>query len=155
MIPIEINGHSFKGLIQYLIGPKGDDKYAPKELRKLIYTANMAEHKPRNSREVIAIMAYYSREEVRLGLMQSAEVRGRGGAINKLKPPVRHIVLAFPDGSKPEKALIKDAVQGALSSLEGHNGRTFADHQYAVYLHQDTDHWHVHIVINLIDQAAR
>lgn len=154
MIPIEINGHSFKGLINYLVTFKDGDFSAHQGLRRLVHTANMVEHKPKNSRDVIAVMAHYAREDVRRGLMELAQIRGRGGAINNRKPPVRHIVLAFPDGAMPEKDLIKVAVKGALSSLDTHNGRSLADHQYAVYLHQDTDHWHVHVVVNLIDHRT-
>lgn len=86
--------------------------------------------------------------------MEAANVRGCAREINKEKPPVRHIIFAFPPGVSEDKTFIKETVKEALSSLESVQGRTLAQHQYAVFLHQDTDHWHVHVVVNMIDHRT-
>lgn len=151
MVPVEVRGHSFKGLIKYLSAPKrGSTNQAPED-RRLVFTANMDAYKPRNAKEVVAIMAHLCREEVRRGLMEAAQVRGRSREINLKKKPVLHLVLAFPYGAEPEPKFVRSAVKEALSALEAHKDRTLADHQYAVFLHQDTEHWHVHVVVNLVD----
>ncbi len=153
MIPVEIMGHSFKGVISYLAqGKKGTN--GGSEKRRMIYTKNMEELAPRSWREVYAIMTRYASEDVRRGLMQVANVRGCAREINNDKPPVRHIILAFPSGAQPKKGMVKGAVHEALSSLGSLQKRTLADHQYAVFLHEDTDNWHIHIVVNMIDHRT-
>ena len=153
MIPVEIMGHSFKGVISYLAqGKKGTSGGAEK--RRMIYTKNMEELAPRNWKEVYAIMTRCASEDVRRGLMQVANVRGYAREINNEKPLVRHIILAFPPGAKPKQRMVRQAVHEALSSLTSVQKRTLADHQYAVFLHEDTDNWHVHIVVNMVDHRT-
>lgn len=153
MIPVEIMGHSFKGVISYLAqGKKGTSGGAEK--RRMVYTKNMEELAPRNWKEVYAIMTRYASEDIRRGLMQVANVRGCAREINAEKPIVRHIILAFPSGAQPRKGIVKRAVHEALSSLTSVQKRTLADHQYAVFLHEDTDNWHVHIVVNMVDHRT-
>ncbi len=153
MIPVEMRGFSFKGVMAYLANSKRGKAEVPKELRRMVFTMNMEEFNPRSWKEASAIMACFAREDVRRGLMESAVVRGRGGAIS-LKPPVYHLVLAFPDGTKPNPKQVRGTVREALSALEGVNGKTLADHQYAFFLHQDTGHWHAHVVVNLVDHRT-
>lgn len=153
MIPVEIMGHSFKGVISYLAqGKKG--ARGGSEKRRMIYTKNMEELAPRSWKEVYMIMARYASEDVRRGLMQAANVRGCAREINNEKPPVRHIILAFPPGTQPKKGIVRRAVHEALSSLGSVQKKTLADHQYAVFLHEDTDNWHVHIVVNMVDHRT-
>ncbi len=126
MIPKEISGHSFKGLVNYLkMGKKGAVN-VDLEKRKLLFTTNMKEFAPKSWREIYKIMAHYSSENVRRGLMEVANVRGNSREINKDKPPVRHIIFAFPSGASTDKAFIKETVREALSSLESVQDRTLA-----------------------------
>lgn len=154
MIPVEKRGHSFKGIITYLTHPKRGDENPDPRLRRMVFTGNMESWKPRSAREVIALMAHFSRQDVRRGLMASAGVRGHTRAINTGKPPVMHLTLAFPPGADPDPQFVRTAVREALQSLEAHQGRTLADHQYAAFLHRDTAHWHIHVVVNLVDHRT-
>lgn len=99
-------------------------------------------------------MAHFSREDVRCGLMASAKVRGHTRAINMAKPTVMHLTLAFPPAASQEPRFVRTAVREALQALESHQDRTLADHQYAAFLHHDTEHWHIHIVINMVDHRT-
>lgn len=151
MIPIEVRGRSFKGLIAYLSSPPPQRPKQDKSLRRMVFTGNMEEFNPRSPQEVAAIMARHAREDVRRGLMEAANVRGRARTLDMKAPPVFHLILSFPPGMPLHPHPVKQAVRQALQALEGNNGRSLADHQYAAFLHTDTDNPHLHVVVNLID----
>lgn len=153
MIPVEFRGFSFKGLVSYL----GSDKEKTadnKDKRRLIYIANMANFKPKNAHEASQIMAFYTKGTTRQGLMKAAGVKGWANPVNTDKPPVLHLVFSPPEGLELDIKNIQSFVKSALFRLGSHDGRTLADHQYIVFLHQDTDHWHVHVALNLVDHRT-
>lgn len=70
------------------------------------------------------------------------------GAVAAMNPrvedPVYHLVLTWPSYETPTQAQVQQAVAMQMRALG------FAGHQYVAAFHTDTDHPHVHVVINKV-----
>lgn len=55
-----------------------------------------------------------------------------------------HLVVSFPEGERPSRRQIED-IEDRLSAALG-----FGDHQRVSAVHQNTDHWHLHVAINKV-----
>ncbi len=55
-----------------------------------------------------------------------------------------HLVVSFPRGEKPTRAQMED-IEDRLCEAIG-----FGDHQRVSAVHQNTDHWHLHVAINRV-----
>lgn len=55
-----------------------------------------------------------------------------------------HLVLSFPEGEQPAREQLEDIEDRVCEALG------FAEHQRISAVHQDTDHWHVHVAINKV-----
>lgn len=55
-----------------------------------------------------------------------------------------HLVLSFPEGERPTREQLEDIEDRVCEALG------LAEHQRVSAVHQDTDHWHVHVAINKV-----
>jgi hypothetical protein len=55
-----------------------------------------------------------------------------------------HLVLSFPEGERPSREQLEDIEDRVCEALG------FGEHQRISAVHQDTDHWHVHVAINKV-----
>ncbi len=55
-----------------------------------------------------------------------------------------HLVLSFPEGERPNREQLEDIEDRVCEALG------FGEHQRVSAVHQDTDHWHVHVAINKV-----
>ena len=80
----------------------------------------------------------------------AAEMQAVAAQNSRCKDPVMHVVLSWQEGEKPSAEQWQGAVKHALSSLNDRDGRGISDHQYMAVAHADTDHFHVHIMVNRV-----
>jgi hypothetical protein len=74
----------------------------------------------------------------------SAEMKAAADANPRIKDPVYHAVLSWREGEKPsDKQMIEAAV--AAQKAVG-----MAGHQYVFAIHRDTEHAHIHMMINRV-----
>ena len=135
MIPkINARGHSFKGIMTYLIHDK--DKAKTSERVAWVKTGNMLTSDPMKAAKV---MAWTDKNAGYLKL--------KSGVSNAGRPPeagaALHYSLAWAIGENPSKDHQLEQVLATLKcqKLEGH--------EYVVVAHNDTTHVHVHVVVNL------
>lgn len=62
----------------------------------------------------------------------------------RVEDPVYHFILSWPEHEKPAPELIFDAAQHAVQSLG------FAEHQYVIAVHANTDNIHCHVAMNRV-----
>jgi len=66
--------------------------------------------------------------------------------------PVAHYIISWPSDEKPTKEQWQASVKQVLESQrDERRGLSFADNQYMAVAHDDTDDFHVHIMVNRID----
>lgn len=65
---------------------------------------------------------------------------------SRAEQPVYHLSLNYADGDNPSKEMMLQDANRTLSTLD------LADHQAVIVSHKDTDHRHVHIMVNRIHQ---
>ena len=71
------------------------------------------------------------------------------GGRNPIEKPVYHWALAYhPDDNVTDEQMLKDTEE----FLENMG---FGNTQYVVIAHHDTDHPHVHVIANIVDNAAK
>ena len=135
MIPkINPRGHSFKGVITYLMHDKGKAKTA--ERVAWYATGNMLTSDPMKAAKV---MAWTDKNADYLKLKSGVSNAGRPTEAGA----VYHYALSWAKGENPDKEHQLEQVLATLKcqKLEGH--------EYVIVAHNDTDHIHVHIVVNL------
>jgi hypothetical protein len=59
-----------------------------------------------------------------------------------------HLVISFADGERPSRGQIED-IEDTICAAIG-----FGDHQRVSAVHQNTDHWHLHVAINKVHPAT-
>ena len=132
MIPrIQRRGYSFKGITAYLMHDKGA---LTSERVAWTATGNL---RTNDIFKAATIMAF---TDMRREEMRSNSVGARSKAGN-----VYHTSLSWAAGEKPRKEHQRETVQAYLK----HQG--LDKHQYYMVGHRDTDHAHVHIVVNLVN----
>lgn len=62
----------------------------------------------------------------------------------RCEDPVYHFILSWPEHEKPAPEAIFDAAQHAISALG------FAEHQYVIAVHANTDNVHAHVAMNRV-----
>lgn len=80
----------------------------------------------------------------------AAEMQSVAAQNSRCKDPVMHVVLTWQEGEKPTAKQWKESVRHALSSLNDRNGNGISDHQFMAVAHDDTDHFHVHVMVNRV-----
>ncbi|HQT47666.1 MAG TPA: relaxase/mobilization nuclease domain-containing protein, partial [Acidocella sp.] len=74
----------------------------------------------------------------------------------RCKEPALHVVLAWQSGEHPTEAQQREAVARVLVNMQDRDGRDMSGHQWVAVLHKDTDHDHLHVLINRVDpETAR
>ena len=73
-----------------------------------------------------------------------AEMKAVASENLRVNDPVYHYQLCWQEGEQPSKAQWKAAAERSIRSLG------FEEHQYILAPHTDTDHFHVHIMVNRV-----
>lgn len=135
MIPKIGRGASFKGLGEYLLHDKGADS---SERVAWTETRNLATNR---AEAAIGVMAATAMDQARL--KREAEVKATG---RKARETVQHVTLSWSpeeseDLTREEMVSAADGVLGALGAQ---------DHQVLIVAHTDSEHRHIHLVINRV-----
>ena len=127
-------GRSFKGVGRYLLdGPRGKPRPAD-ALGEILYFNLPAVREPRHA---FGIMAATARDADALKELAGVGPGGRTGS-----KPVYHFVLSWSIDEPVTEEQVLAAAEEALLELG------FDDRQAVAVVHHDTDHLHVHIVVN-------
>ncbi|PJN95210.1 hypothetical protein CNY89_09840, partial [Amaricoccus sp. HAR-UPW-R2A-40] len=135
MNPVEIGtGKSFKGLAAYLLHDRGQAQTANRVAWAQSY--NLDDADPERAWRLMAATAMSADR-----LKDAAGIKRGKKAVNT----AWHFSLNFNPADRPTEAVQRAAVESALKALglDGHQGLAVA--------HDDTDHRHVHVMVNLID----
>lgn len=137
MNPTKVSrGSSFKGAASYLlaghIGEENPDRVAWSA------TQNVGTEDIRIAAKIMAA-TWYDADEVKRA--NGWDGRGRGTT----KKPVLHLVMSWDEGQRPDAPHMEQAARDMLK----HMGLETA--QAAMVGHNDSDHAHVHIIVNMID----
>jgi len=134
MNPVEIGkGKSFKGLAAYLLHDTGRAQSAERVGWSQSFNLDGAD-----AERAWKLMA---------ATAMSADKLKEAAGIKKGKPvtnSVYHLALSFNPGDRPSEQTQRAAVTGALSALG------LEQYQALAIGHTDTDHAHVHVMVNLI-----
>ena len=136
-------GGSFKGVVDYCLSEgrarederdeRGEDKAGRVAWSE---TRNVAAEDPRQAARVMAATASRSED-----LKQLAGVKAGGRALEK---PVCHYSLSWGKDEKPNLQEMGRAVTESLEKMG------LADRQAVMIAHRDTEHPHVHVVVNRV-----
>ncbi|MFW9345542.1 TraI/MobA(P) family conjugative relaxase [Xanthomonas perforans] len=75
----------------------------------------------------------------------AAEMRAVAAENKRVGDPVYHYQLAWQEGEKPTREQWEAAAKKSVDALG------FKDHQYVIAAHSDTDHFHVHVMVNRVN----
>ena len=129
-------GRSFKGLGAYLVeGPRGKPRPA-QAVGEILYLNLPAVREPRHA---FNIMAATARDADALKELAGIPSGGRRG-----EKPVYHLVLSWAVEERVTEEQVHGAVEEALLELG------LEDRQAVVMVHRDTDHLHVHAMVNRV-----
>ena len=147
-------GTSFGGVAAYCLGldretldaarekriAKGEslvvERIAPSARVEWSETRNLATTDIRRAARQMAATTQYAGELKRLA--------GGSQAGRPLAKPVYHYTLSWAEGERPDRAQMSRAVDESLKALG------MEDRQAFVVAHNDTDHRHVHVVVNRV-----
>ena len=145
---VHTGGASFKGVVDYCLSEgrarederddlRGEDRGQDKAGRVAwSETRNVAAADPRQAARVMAATASRSEE-----LKELAGVKAGGRALEK---PVCHYSLSWGKDEKPNLQAMGRAVTESLEKMG------LADRQAVMIAHRDTEHPHVHVVVNRV-----
>ncbi|MEW6691083.1 MAG: relaxase/mobilization nuclease domain-containing protein [Pseudomonadota bacterium] len=134
MVPkILSSGRSFKGLAQYLTH---DPKAQTQQRVAWTHTLNCAHDDPAS-----AVHEMYTTQLDAEALKEQAGVRAGGRALQK---PVKHFSLNWHPNEEPTREHMIATTEGFLK----HMG--WQEHQALLVAHSDTEHPHVHVMLNAI-----
>lgn len=135
MNPVEIGtGKSFKGLAAYLL--HDPNRAQTSERVGWAQSFNLDDADPNRAWRLMAATA------------MSADQLKEAAGIKKGKPAKNtayHLALSFNPDDDPSEDIQRAAVTGALQALG------LQDYQALAISHTDTDHLHVHVMVNLIN----
>ena len=136
-------GGSFKGVVDYCLSEgrareDGRDERGEDKAGRVAWseTRNVAAEDPRQAARVMAATASRSED-----LKQLAGVKAGGRALEK---PVCHYSLSWGKDEKPNLQAMGRAVTESLEKMG------LADRQAVMIAHRDTEHPHVHVVVNRV-----
>lgn len=78
----------------------------------------------------------------------SAEMKAVAGENTRVKDPVLHMVISWPEGERPTREQWTAAVDTTVKQL-GLEG-----HQFMAVAHEDTENFHVHIMANRVHEQS-
>jgi hypothetical protein len=134
MIPRTSSGRGFKGAAAYYLHDKGANTSTRVAFT---HTLNLVQDNPRRA---IAEMIYTAEHSQQLKEAAGIKATGR-----KLEKPVYTFSLSWHPSEKPTPQHMKEAGISALKALK------MDHHQVLMVAHNDTEHPHIHLVINRID----
>ncbi len=136
MIPkINNRGHSFKGVIAYLIHDK--DRAETSERLAWSHTENLHTNDPEKAAK---LMAWTAMNAEKLKKESGGSAVGRKPSAGE----VWHSSLAWALGEDPSIEHQRDT---ARDYIQKHG---LSEHEYMIIGHNDTDHVHAHVVVNLV-----
>ena len=147
MVPNVSRGYSFKGVTAYLLHDKrehsGNAPEAGTAERVGFTRLYNFRDEARTPEEAAKVMAFTAREADRI--KRDAGVAATGGKATA--PPVLHGSLSWAKSEAPTQAEKEAAVHEALQTVG-----LGVDKGFQIYLveHTDTEHSHVHFVVNLV-----
>ncbi len=127
------SGRSFKGLAQYLTH---DPKEQTANRVAWTHTLNCA-----NDHVPSAVHEMYTTMQDADALKQEAGIKPGGRPLQK---PVKHFSLNWHPDNAPSKEHMIEATQSFLEHMGWH------EHQALLAAHSDTDHAHVHVMLNAV-----
>lgn len=136
IVKINRRGHSFKGIASYLMHDKGADS-----IQRVAWyeTGNLLTDDPK---EAAKIMAYTDMNAKQLKRDNGSSMAGRQATAGA----VYHYSLSWAHGENPDPEHQKAKAKATLEQLG------LERHQYLLVAHNDTQHAHLHIVVNLTNQ---
>jgi hypothetical protein len=146
MLPNIVRGHSFKGVIDYLMHDKREDGKGilPSSARVgFTHVLNFIGDEARDPFEAGKIMALTVRDK---DYLKEAAGVGKGGRKAE-KPPVWHTSLAWHPDETIDKAEMMRAVDGCLKAVGLGLDKGY---QVVVVQHTDEPQPHLHVVVNLV-----
>ncbi|WP_226562507.1 relaxase/mobilization nuclease domain-containing protein [Salipiger thiooxidans] len=126
-------GSSFAGAGLYYLHDRNADT---DERVAFTHTENLLTDNPETAMKVMAWTALHQSE-----LKAAAGVKATG---RKLEKPVHTFMLSWAPGEDPDHEHMIETARSAVSALG------LADHEAVFVGHDDTDHAHVHIIVNRV-----
>ena len=139
IVKINSRGHSFKGVMAYLMHDKGEAKSA--ERVAWYETANLHTNDPERAAR---FMAWTDKNADAI----KAEAGGSSAGRKSEAGSVYHYSLSWAHGETPDQAHQREQAEATLERLG------LAKNQYVLVSHNDTSHAHVHVVVNLTDHET-
>lgn len=144
MIPrLTIGGASFKGAALYYLADKREPGEAVRTTTDRVAWTQTVNLPTDDADRAWRMMAHTAMSQS--ALKQAAGVKATG---RKLTKPVMAYSLAWsPDEAPPDKAEMIEAAKASLAALG------LEQHQALIVCHTDTEHPHVHVIVNRVDPA--
>lgn len=120
MIAHAVTGSGFKGVVSYLETGYGKDASGRVEWSQV---RNLASEDMKLS---ASIMRHTANQSVRC------------------KKPVYHMAISWPEGDNVNKEIMEQVAERTLNDIG------LAEHQALIVAHNDTDHEHIHMVVNRV-----
>lgn len=120
MIAHAVTGSGFKGVVSYLETGSSKDAHGRVAWSQV---RNLASEDLRLS---ASIMRHSANQSVRC------------------KKPVYHMAISWPEGDKVDDATMQKVAQSTLEDIG------LAEHQALIVAHNDTEHKHIHVVVNRV-----
>ncbi|WP_244832494.1 relaxase/mobilization nuclease domain-containing protein [Caballeronia sp. TF1N1] len=133
MIPHTNSGRGFVGLVRYLMHDKGA---TTTDRVDHIHTENIVGG---TARAALSEMLWTFKRQRELKISAGVKLTGR-----KLEKPVYHLSLSWHPSENPSHAQMVQAARDALA-VQG-----LQDHQVLMVIHNDTDHRHIHLMVNRV-----
>lgn len=137
MIPrVARRGHSFKGAGQYYLHDKQADTA---ERVAFTYTRNLPTANPQLALHMMIFTATHSAD-----LKEASGIKAEAGGRQQSAGSVYSYSLSWHTEQEPDKAAMIAAANTTLERLG------LSEHQVLIVAHNDTDHAHVHVIVNLV-----
>jgi hypothetical protein len=135
MVPrITSKGHSFKGAGAYFLHDLGKAKTA--ERVAFTRTLNMLTNDPEAALKIMAWTALHAGD--------LKEISGQKTTGRKAENPVYNFTLAWAPDQNPDQAHMVQFAERALNTLG------LKEHEALLIAHNDTDHKHLHVMVNRV-----
>ena len=106
---------------------------------------NRRGHVDRDTGEIVRYRGDYLLSDNLLSLETAdAEMKATAAENPRCKDPVYHYIIAWQEGEKPSREQWEAATKKTLDDLG------FSEHQYLAVVHDDTDHFHAHVMVNRV-----
>jgi len=104
----------------------------------------LAQERDRQTREIRARGEIVLSDNLLSPETAAAEMRGVASENTRVKDPVYHYQPCWHPGGRPTQEPWQSAANKSIQSLG------FQEHQYILGAHSDTEHFHVHVMVNRV-----